>query len=162
MRKMYLIVALGALLVFVQSCAHDDVSRRLDEKIAHENGVKSKRDLRTEVGKVIEQTPGLSPEQKGEIRSIRDGAHGDLEKLRLESLKLRSVLVKDIISADYDSPEVDLIKKRLQEVEDERLSTLFRAVRRTNVALGSGPRPEPVPRWKGKCKKSWMRWTGKK
>src|SRR5439155_657173 len=76
------------------------------------------------------------PDQRAQLFSIRDQARADLENLRLESLKLRSVLIKDIVSSKYNPAEIELIKSKLRGVEDERISTLFRAIRKSNLTLG--------------------------
>ncbi len=60
------------LLTLSIGCAYSKAERKLDEKLARESSIKTWADLRTEVMKLIERTPGLSPDQKSKLRVLHD------------------------------------------------------------------------------------------
>lgn len=126
--------------VALQACATNTVNLRLDEKLAAEAPIEHKKDLRAESAKVIDTTPSLTEEQRTKLRSVRDWINANIDNLDQQSLKLRAVLVQDVISTDYDSTEVALIKSRLKEVEDKKLSLIFEAARKVDAAMGH---PDP-------------------
>ena len=124
----------------LQGCAMNTVNLRLDEKIASEPPVAHKKDLKAETAKFIDTATGLTEQQRTKLRSVREWINASIDDLDLQSIRLRSVLVKDVISENYDSNEVDLIKTRLKDISDRKLSVMFEAVRKVDAAMGH---PDP-------------------
>jgi len=125
--------------VVAQGCAHGSVSpteKRLDDKLAQEETIKTNADLKAETTKLLETSKRLNPRQRTELESLRASTNAQLDKIRAETLKLRAILISDVVSSDYNSDEVDLIKHRIKDLEQKKLSTYFDAVREANIMLG--------------------------
>ncbi|MBI3556267.1 MAG: hypothetical protein HY074_08385 [Deltaproteobacteria bacterium] len=133
--KIATVLLVGSVFVF-QGCAHGGLDKRLDAKLSGENTVKARADLQAEAGQLIEAAPGLSADQRSNLTALRETVRTQTDAIRERSLKLRSVLIKDLMSASYDEDEVELVKERIKNLEDQRLSALFNAVERANAILG--------------------------
>ena len=129
-------ILLTSSLMFLQGCATEETSLKLDEKVNKEPATLSRSEVHQEVTKWIAESTVLGPDLKVELISIRDSAVSTDLALRDTSLKLRSVLIKDILSADYDPKEIEIVEKRLRSVEKRRLSAFFGTIRKVNTTLG--------------------------
>jgi len=125
----------GVLSLQTVGCATAKLNRQLDEKLAQETSINGRKGIQAEAGQLIKEAPSLTPEQKKDLEILGKSLSSQLDEITKESLKLRSVLVKDVIS-NYDSREIDLIRDRLQQIEDRRLRLIFSVVRKTNAILG--------------------------
>lgn len=130
---------LGIPCLFValalQGCA-TSVKHNLDQKLGQEQAVTTRTELRAEAGKTIEQAPGLTPEQRQALESLKSTAGAQMDQYSQQALKLRAILVKDLLSTKYDMDEVNLIKARLSDLEDRRLNVIFDAITKANTILG--------------------------
>jgi hypothetical protein len=124
----------SALTLATPGCSHTG-SPELDRKLLAEPDV-SRQELSSEVKNEIESAPHLTLGQKAMLLELRRTVRGEMEKISSESLKLRSLLVKDLLSPEYDRQEVDAIESRLKDLENNRISSLFRGVREANEILG--------------------------
>lgn len=127
--------------VTLQGCAHSAENKRVDNEVAQENSVKSRADLSTEAGQLIQNSPGLTAEQRSKLSALRDSTRAKIDEIASESLRLRSVLIKDLISTNYNANEVELIENRMKKAEDKRLSVTFNAVEQANTILGHDVTP---------------------
>jgi len=137
MRKVYrspwiLISALAVL----GGCSHAELRQRVDAKVAQEASVNTRSELHAETLQLIKTAPGVSDAQKAELLRISKTAQTQSDQLVENSRKLRSVLIQDMVSPKYDEDEVELIKDRLRDLEDKRVSVLFDAVEQANLVLG--------------------------
>jgi chemotaxis regulatin CheY-phosphate phosphatase CheZ len=133
--KLLLSFALATMLSF-EGCAHTALEKKIDAEIAAEGDLKNQTELRAEVGRVVDTTLGLSPDQRTRLSSLRSSTRDRLSDLNSSSLKLSSVLIKELMTADYNDAEVGLIKKRMKNIENERLGVIFEAVKVANSILG--------------------------
>ncbi|MDR3608576.1 MAG: hypothetical protein P4M08_14530 [Oligoflexia bacterium] len=135
-KKLVLLVAIGSALgIQLQGCATSALDKKVDAEVAQED-VKTHAELRTESGQLIESTPGLTADQRVKLVALRDATRADLDSLYSQSLKLRAVLIKDLITTNYNEDEVELIKKRIKDNENKRLTVTFNAVEQANKILG--------------------------
>ena len=123
-------------VIALQGCAHSAADRRLNEKVAEEAEIKSSADVSAEARSAIDSAPGLSNDQRLRLRVLGSSMREQLNDLKDQSLKLRAVLVEDIVSPNYDQNEVNLIKKRIKDVESKRVTLTFDAVDKANVIMG--------------------------
>ncbi len=133
-----MIFALGSTGL-LQGCATNRAATQLDRKLSDETTVHDPEDLRIESKQVIEASQQLTPEQRTQLLAIRNDLSTKSRESREQSFKLRSLLIKDLVSQKYDDAEVDLIKKRINELEQNRLSNLFEAVAKAQVIMGREP-----------------------
>ena len=129
-------LTLLAALLTVTGCAHSRAEKELDSELKNEAPVKEAAQLDDEAGKAIANEANLTVEQRAGLREIHQSIHDQNAQLREQSLKLRMRLIKEVFATRYDGEEVAVIKKRLEEVEKQRLAVLFTAVDRANVILG--------------------------
>jgi hypothetical protein len=133
--KLFFSLAVAFMFSF-QGCAHSALENKIDAEIAAEGDLKSRADLRTEAERVVNSTSGLTADQRSRLLSLRTSTRQRLGDLNSDSLKLSSVLIKELLTADYSDDEVVLIKKRMKNLENERLGVIFEAVKVANSILG--------------------------
>lgn len=130
---------LGIPCLFValalQGCASSP-AHKLDEKLGQEQAVTTRTELRAEASQAIENAQGLTPEQRQALTSLKSTAGAQIDQCSQQALKLRAILVKDLISTHYDMDEVNLIKARLSDLEDRRLTVIFDAIAKANTIMG--------------------------
>ena len=134
--RLEILALASSLLVIMSGCAHAQLEKKVDDKVAQETLVKTRTDLRVESGDLIQTAPGLSDDQRQSLNRLRVETAGQLDSLSLGSLKLRAILIHDLLETPYDEDEVELIKERLTKIEDQRLTTMFSAVTKANQILG--------------------------
>lgn len=117
-------------------CAHSALNQRVDAKLVREDNVKGRADLQGEAQRFIQSDAKLSNDQKAKLAALLELTKSQTDEVIQRSLKLRSILIKDLLAENYDQNEVDLIKKRLGDVEKQRLNLMFVAVAQANTILG--------------------------
>jgi hypothetical protein len=127
---------LAAMALSPLGCAHQEIEKRVDYKVSQENDIKTHADLNQETDRLILSDPALTDNQRKQLLRLRSETWAKLEGLLSESLKLRSVLIKDLLARNYDPDEVDLIKNRLKDLEQERTATTLGSVEAANTILG--------------------------
>lgn len=128
---------LGLVLIaaaFGTGCA-TGADKRVDQQVSNEK-IQTNQQLRTEAKQIIEETPGLSPDQRSRLDSLRIQTQNDMAALNAESVKLRAVLIENVFSKKERSVEVKTIKSRLKKVEDKKLEVTFNAVDKAYTILG--------------------------
>lgn len=135
MKNLIVVIALASA-GFFQGCASAALNTKIDRELAQESAVKSRTDLRKEAGQLIQTTPGLTADQRSKLSSLRDTTRAQLDAMAGQSLKLRSVLLKTLVAANYNDDEVELIKQRIKDLEEKRLTVTFNAVEQANQILG--------------------------
>ncbi len=119
-----------------QGCAHSSLDQKIDAKVAQEEDVKTQADLAKKATDEIKTAAGLTESQRTKLLALQESTQEQLKQLRSQSLKLRSVLVKDLFSQDENGYEIELIKRRIQDIERKRLSVAFNALDQANSILG--------------------------
>lgn len=119
----------------IQSCA-TQTDKAIESKVAAEPAVLKRSDLIAKGENLIEKSPSLSEEQRSALRILWRNSETKMTDLGQASLKLRAVLIENITSSNYDEKEVTLVKQKLANVEQERLSIFLRGVYDTNHILG--------------------------
>lgn len=125
---------LAAVLV-LGGCATESVNQKLDKEMAQENSVKNRDDLHVEATQDL-KSARVSLEQRAKLEKLRNTFAAQDNEIRNNSLKLRAVLVKELLSAKYDPNEIDLIKNRMWDLENKRLSLIYGAIDEANKILG--------------------------
>ena len=126
------------LAIALQGCAHSALETRVDNEVAQESRIKTSSDLRAESAHLIQSAPNLTLDQRSKLTNLRAATEIQIDLARAQSLKLRSVLMKDLISTHYDADEVALIKQKMRDLENKRLSVTFNAVEEANTIMGHG------------------------
>lgn len=136
MKSIFHSLLLLTIVFTLGACATSKSNQALNEKVSEEKSVQTRDQLNAEVKQTIDNNTAISPEKKAQLEAIRADYLTKSDDLYKESIKLRSVLIKDIASQQEHVGEIKLIKARLREIADKRLTLLFKAIDDSNVALG--------------------------
>jgi hypothetical protein len=121
--------------IATSGCA-SSTNKALDAKIEQEAPVANRQGLKDEATRLIENDKDLSYDQKKQLSILRTQLSAQLDDISGQSLKLRSVLVEEVLSPNYSLGEVSLIKRRMKNLEDKRLTLIFDGVDKANSILG--------------------------
>lgn len=119
----------------VTGCSHGRENKRVDARVVTET-VDSPAKLDAQAKQLITHSPKITPVQRDKLMVLRQQTRTEMDRLGEESIKLRALLIEDIVSANYNEGDVRVIKKRIREVEGDRISTMFNAVERANTIMG--------------------------
>lgn len=126
---------LVAAALVLGGCATESVNQKLDKEMAQESSVKSRDDLHTEASQDL-KVARVNTDQRIKLEKLRSSFAAQENEIRNSSLKLRAVLLKELLSAKYDQNEIDLIKNRMWDLENKRLSLIYGAIDEANKILG--------------------------
>lgn len=128
-------IAIIGVALLLGACASTS-SRVLDNKLSDSSSVKDGAGLQAEAKELVEKSQDLTAEQKAQITELRISVSNKMEAMNRQALTLRYVLMKDMLSPDYNAQEVVLIKNRMRELEDSKLSVIFDSIEKANRILG--------------------------
>ena len=130
-------VGLGVWVVsaLMMGCANP-AKKAVDEKLKEEPDYTSRSDLREHVTLEIESATNLTTEQKQKLHELGRRVQPEVARLSEESLKLRGLLISELIRSDYNDREVEVVKKRLEKIDHDRLALMFRSVDDAKKILG--------------------------
>ena len=136
LRKSELILTVLGLAL-LQGCAHNEiVSKALDQKLTNETDVTTRGELKLESSRLLENAQGLTDDERTKLIALRQSTATTLDGLREQSIKLRSLLIKKVLDDQDNSDEVGIIKDKLKDVEDQRLSVFLEGIRKANEIMG--------------------------
>lgn len=116
-------------------CSHAALDQQIDAKLDKMPPIEENAILRADIRHDIEAS-SLSEDQKKRLLALSDRVGAQLDELRQHSRKLRALLAEDLTQPGYDSTEVDQIKSRLKDVENQRLAAVFSSVDEANSIIG--------------------------
>lgn len=135
-RSKKLSLTLIAIALF-SSCATKKIDQTIDNKVAQTPNISGPGELRQNTTDAIASTPGITEDQRAKLVEIQKTTEGKLDRLREESLKMRQLLLQEVVRTEnYNDDEVNRIKTRLKDVDNKRLTTLFKALDQANDVLG--------------------------
>lgn len=142
---MYLLLGLSliGLSIGLDGCA-SGLNKKVDSEVAQETAVRTHSDLQAEIDQLVDSAPGLTQDQRKRLTALKNGTRGQLDTLYAESLRLRSLMLKKLITTNYNDDEVQLIKSKIKNVENDRLSVIFSAVEQANTILGHNSVYDPA------------------
>ena len=116
-------------------CATKSANQQLDADLSKENKISARQDLSTEATQDLRRSH-LIPEKKAKLEQLRNNLTTQENEIWKQSLKLRAVLIKDLLADQYDPNQIDLIKGRMWDLENKRISLIYSAVDEANKILG--------------------------
>jgi hypothetical protein len=129
---------LGVLMLSTlgsQGCAHSDMDKQLDEKLANEPYI-APGQVSAEATEIINRAPDLSSDQRQKLLSLRASMDAQLKEMKEQDRKLRSLLIKELVSPYRDQDEVNTIKNRIENNENKKVSILFNSIDKADTILG--------------------------
>ena len=133
--KIYIVGTLIAATLFAGGCA-TSADKRVDAQVSKQGAIQTNQDLRAETKNVIEETPGLTTDQRAKLTSLRIQTQSEMSALNNESLQLRGALVENVFSKHERRAEIKTIQSRLKKIEDKKLDLTFKAVDKAYTILG--------------------------
>lgn len=128
-------VFFGFSVAILTSCTHDPT---LDEKIeaeAQKQPVINAQSRAQEAEKTIDQAP-LTNEQKAKLENIAQAMNRDLKKLRDEEAQLRLLLVKQLMNPEATDREIEGIKRRILDRNQEANKRWISALDESRQIIG--------------------------
>ncbi len=122
--------------LLLSACSNVALEKDIDRRVSQETEVKTRADLTSETSTILEKSKDIKEEQKVKLSELRNSTRRQIDENWQQSLRLRSVLIKELVSKDYNDTAVDLIKKRLKDLDSKRLFITFDAVDQANKILG--------------------------
>lgn len=135
-KKMNTLVVSTLSLLITNGCTSKVVEKELNQKVLQEKSIRNQTDLTNESDRALNMDGQLTAIQKQQLRDLKNETRILSAEQNSESLKLRSVLMKDLLAANYNRPEITLIKNKLKKVESKKVEILFSAVEKANIILG--------------------------
>ena len=108
----------------------------LQRKLANEESIDTREELRNRVDQHIISAPDLTEMQKKDLNELFSEGRTQADQIRVESSKLKSILIKDMLSADYDPVEGHLIKRKLSQLKASESDLGVNIMLRANKILG--------------------------
>ena len=131
-------VTIGILttgLILLGGCTHK-IEKEIEKKVSQEANINTQSDLNAESEKVLESAKGITEEQRAKLIALREKTRSLTQEQSKESLRLKAVLMKELLASDYNRQEVNMIKNKIQKVENKKISILVDAIKETNSILG--------------------------
>lgn len=113
-------------LAALAGCSHSAV-RSVDEKIAAEPS-RSSAEIHATGVEAIENAPGLSQEQKSQIRQLFSDVSAESASIRAEMGKLKGVLFKEMLRPNSKMSEMRELRKRLLAVNNRKMVLMLEAM----------------------------------
>lgn len=136
-----LILALSLASIFGCSSQSENV---LDQKIAALQV--SGTQLDDEFSKDLAASTTLSDEQKSKMKSLRKNTLKQITEFNDAILKLKIVLIRDLLSSNFEQEEIDLIKSKVQNIEEKKMAVFLGAIKAANELMGKTETNEKIYR----------------
>jgi sugar-specific transcriptional regulator TrmB len=127
-----LLLLQSAILVSCSSPTHN-----VDEDLKKEPTPNGRKELGESASRLIDEAQNITSDQKARLYQLQARIRNELDVAQGESLKVRSLIVKNLISPDYQERKNRELKRRLRELEGQRLTILLNAVDDANRILGN-------------------------
>jgi len=122
----YTVVAV--MFVLVACATQKKTEDKVKTEVAKESRIHDPDTFEKGINEAIDSSTSLDAEQKKGLHKILNETRDQNRKLYEQSLKLRVVLLKELLKKDSDTKEVKLLKKQIQNLENDRLKNTFQTV----------------------------------
>lgn len=135
MRASFIYLSLASTCT-LSACNHAAIEKDVDQKLSNESSVTSVPALYAETTATIENAKNVSPEQKSKLFALRTSTRDQLTDNTQKTNKLKAVLIDDLVQNNYNENEVEVIKNKLKDLKQKRLSIMFGSIKDANDILG--------------------------
>jgi hypothetical protein len=129
------------LTLFFLSCTSRE-EKHLADDLAMAPNAKNYEQMNFNIVNIISDSQNLTNNQKVELLKLHETTKAEIEKKREEMIKLQQVLSMELVKEDYNSFEVELIKRKMVKSNKQRLKLTFNAIDKVNKILGRIPQNE--------------------
>lgn len=114
-------------ILTLAGCSHS-ASKAVDDRIAAEPQHSTAAEIHATGLEAIEKTPGLSDEQKAQIKQLFNDVSAESAQIRGEMGKLKGVLFKEMLKPKSKASEVRELRKRLLAVNNRKMVLMLEAM----------------------------------
>jgi maltodextrin utilization protein YvdJ len=129
------------ILILFLSCSSRE-EKHLAQDLAMAPNAKTYEQMNFNIINIISDSQNLTNDQKVELIKIHETTKAEIQKKKDEIIKLQQVLTMELVKEDYNSFEVELIKRKMVKSNKERLKLTFNAIDKVNKILGRIPHNE--------------------
>ncbi|MCM2351012.1 MAG: hypothetical protein NDI69_13405 [Bacteriovoracaceae bacterium] len=141
---MKITLSLILLLSLAVSCASKKAAHHnVEEKVSQETVIDGQA-LGAKIREMINSSQTLDADKKAKLNALITDVGGKNKKLTEESFKLRSVLVKELISGNVNRKEVKILKKKIKDVEAEKLKNSLATIDKFSAIVSGDPEKEKM------------------
>lgn len=141
-------LTLAFLMALTVGCAtqasHSDPDSDLNAKVKAEAPANTPTEIARRGAQAFVNAPGLTPEQKLKLLDVFNRTYDEAIKIRGEIGQSKSLMFKLVASKDFDSKEVNELKKRIVALDQKRLNIMFKALADVQAIVGTGSEKEEI------------------
>lgn len=126
------------LLAIFVSCSSKQ-EKHLAQDLAEAPAASTAEQMNSNILSIIANSQNLTNDQKVALTKLHESTKADIAKNRDEMIKLQEVLSMELVKKEYNSDEVELIKKKMEKASKQRLKLTFNAIDKANKILGRIP-----------------------
>lgn len=131
------VLALGALV----SCT-SKTEKRVEKDIAQQN-VSTTAQASDSGRQAIVNSDKLSSEQKQALLLLMGQAQAEMANFRKTEAQIKSSLFKYLASGSFEESEISTYRKKLKDLEDQKMDLMFKNVKETRKILGKEMKFDP-------------------
>jgi hypothetical protein len=132
-------IALSALILVAAGCASKTSSEKVVEKKIETTKAPGPGDLASLGHDAFLNAPGLTEAQKIKLSQIMKDTYGEATKVKTEIGKAKLVLFETITSPDYRQKDVDVLKKKIVQLDKKRMDLMFASLDEVQKVIGRNP-----------------------
>lgn len=121
-------------------------TKTLEERIAAEPPANSPNEIAARASQAFANARGLSDDQRRRLAAIYLRTYSDALSIRTEIGKSKSLLFKMISQSAHDSKEVQKLKSKIVELDQRRLTLMFKALEDVQAVVGYGKGKDEIYR----------------
>ena len=116
----------------------------INDKIAAEPPAIGPEAIAQRAAEVFSSAEGLTAAQRKELMAIYLRTYKDASAIRIEIGKSKSLLFKIVSAKSYNSAEVEMIKKKVVDLDQKRLALMFKSLADVQLVVGIGSDKEQL------------------
>jgi hypothetical protein len=112
--------------------------KRLEQRIQNEPSANTPDEIADRAAFDFVSAPGLSKGQKEKVMEVYRRTYQKALIIRTDIGKAKSLLFKTIALKDFSSGDIERLKTRIVELDQERLQIMFKALSDIQAVVGTG------------------------
>jgi hypothetical protein len=110
----------------------------LDKKIQIQRPANTPEEIRDRAAETFSNASGLTPDQKLRIKKVYLKTYDSAKDIGMKIGKSKSLLFMTIAEKNYSAKNVEEIKSRIVELDNNRLKIMFSALEEVQTIVGQG------------------------
>jgi PBP1b-binding outer membrane lipoprotein LpoB len=132
------IALLAVLALFVSACTTEQKKAEMDQTVKAQPTANSPEQIAQRAAESFANAPGLTADQKQKLMGIYAKTYGEATAIRTELGQSKSLLFKLVADSKTKSSEVNLLKKKITNLDQKRLALMFQALDEVQAVVGYG------------------------